>query len=238
MTYRNRLYDSYAGNTVGADGLTVEQEWQIRRPYLRHFVETSFPVERNAKILDIGCGNGLLLRAAAELGYEDLAGIEQRPAHIVTDGVIIQADLFQGVARHPHGSLDAVIAFDVLEHFARDEILALLDGIHAALKPGGRVILHLPNAESPFFGGVFHGDLTHETAFTRTSIAQVLAATGYGRVLCREDRPGAGKGLKGLLRLAAWRCVRPLLRAITAIETGDRGHQAVLTRTMVVIAVK
>jgi SAM-dependent methyltransferase len=75
----------------------------------------------------------------------------------------------------PAGSLDAVIAFDVLEHFGRDELIPLVDAVHRVLRPGGRWIIHVPNGESPFFGSIRYGDLTHELAFTRQSEDYVAA---------------------------------------------------------------
>jgi hypothetical protein len=36
-----------------------------------------------------------------------------------------------------------------------------------------------PNGDSPFFGAIRYGDFTHALAFTKKSIAQVLAITSF-----------------------------------------------------------
>jgi predicted SAM-dependent methyltransferase len=71
-------------------------------------------------------------------------------------------------------SVDAIIAFDVQEHFTRDEAIQLLDEVFRVLNADGRFIAHSPNAETPLFGRTRYGDLTHEMAYTRTPLTQLL----------------------------------------------------------------
>ncbi len=59
----------------------------------------------------------------------------------------------------PNASLDVVIAFDVIEHFTKTEMISLVDEVHRVLKPSGRWVIHMPNAESPFGSRILFGDL-------------------------------------------------------------------------------
>lgn len=133
-------------------------------------------------------------------------------------------------------SLDAVIAFDVLEHFNRDELIGLVDEIYRVVKPNGRVIIHVPNAGSPFFGMVFYGDLTHETAFTRASLSQLFLSSGFLRIACFEDRPIL-KSVKGVVRWLIWVSFRQVLRLYLAAETGDT-RDGIFSQNMLAVAWK
>src|SRR5208337_4817517 len=77
------------------------------------------------------------------------------------DGVR-EGDLRESLAAMPDASRDAVLAFDVIEHFRKYELLSFVDEVHRVLRPGGRWIIHCANGESPFFGRIRYGDFTHE----------------------------------------------------------------------------
>jgi hypothetical protein len=55
------------------------------------------------------------------------------------------------------------------------------------LKPGDRWVLHMPNGNSPFGRPARYRDLTHELAFTRTSLSQLLPSSGFSSVNCFRD---------------------------------------------------
>lgn len=130
-----------------------------------------------------------------------------------------------------------VIAFDVIEHFTRDELLPFVDEVHRVLKPGGRWIIHVPNGESPFFGSIRYGDMTHELAFTRTSLAQLLLASGFTEMRSFEVQPVV-HGAKSALRWLLWRGFRSLLRLYIAAETGDAGGGHIFSQNLLAVAVK
>lgn len=90
-------------------------------------------------------------------------------------------------------------------------LLPFDDDVLRVLKPGGRWIIHVPNGESPFGGRMRYWDLTHELAFTRTSVAQLLLASGFSDVRCFEDQPVV-HGAKSALRWLLWQGFRALLR--------------------------
>ena len=63
-------------------------------------------------------------------------------------------------------SWDLVFATDVIEHLGKDEIIAFLEAIHRALKPGGVVVLKTGNASSIYGSTMRYIDFTHEMSFT------------------------------------------------------------------------
>jgi len=240
--YRDRIYDQYVhARTVplvepGVDGLAS------RRPYLAAMIRHHFPADRGAAILDLGCGHGTAMFFAQQAGYTNVRGVDRSPEQVAEAqrlGVsgVSQGDLGETIHATPSESLDVVLTFDVIEHFRRDELLALVDEIRRVLRPNGRWIAHTVNAESPFFGRIRYGDVTHEQAFTRTSIGQLLLSSGFRTVECYEDAPIV-HGVKSAVRYALWKVVRGMLRVYLAAETGSTDRAVVLSQNFLIVAGK
>lgn len=232
---RHRLYEAYAPRGVpGAGGR--------RQPYLDRVVRRHFPRDRSAAILEIGCGPGDLVAAARRAGFLDVRGVDRSPSQVEAAhrrglADIQKADAFEALRSLPDASLQGLVAFDLFEHLTREELLAMADEAHRVLGAGGRLIIHVPNAESPFFGRVRYGDLTHETAFTPGSAGQLLRNAGFSRCECHEDVPVV-HGFKSLLRRAAWSAVRATYALALTAETGERPGGFVLSQNMLVVATR
>jgi 2-polyprenyl-3-methyl-5-hydroxy-6-metoxy-1,4-benzoquinol methylase len=145
---------------------------------------------RGKRILEIGFGNGGFLSFARGQGAEAL-GTEMIPELVqaarkagfeVSDGSAI----LKG-KRHA-GSFDAVVAFDVLEHMDKDELVAFFGTVHGLLKPGGAFLARFPNGDSPFGRRYQNGDLTHKTAIGSRLIEHLAAVSGFRVVAVRNPR--------------------------------------------------
>jgi SAM-dependent methyltransferase len=99
------------------------------------------------RVLDVGCGRGVLLEAFANAGLEahgfeispDAArGVDDR-AHIRTAGSLPQAE-------YPSQFFDRVVIWHVLEHVRAPR--ATISEIHRILKPGGQIVVAVPNFSS------------------------------------------------------------------------------------------
>jgi 2-polyprenyl-3-methyl-5-hydroxy-6-metoxy-1,4-benzoquinol methylase len=192
--------------------------------------------------VDVGCGHGALVHFAREAGYADVTGVDGSREQVEAAAGLGIAGVSQGGVLETldaceAGSVDVITAFDVLEHFSKEHIPTLVDAVLRALKPGGRWIIHVPNGDSPFFGSVYWGDLTHEVAFTRDSLAHLLLASGFSDVRSYEDRPVA-HGLKSAVRAVLWTVVRGVLLTWIATETGVLDRGAVLSRNLLAVARK
>lgn len=239
--YRGRIYQYYVSGGQARAPETLD-ELRPRAPFLEQLIQRHFPAERDAAVLDLGCGFGALLHYASRAGYRNLRGVDGSPEQVAAAarlGIqgVEEGDLLGVLERVPAGSQDLVVAFDVLEHFGKDEVVGFVDAVARALKPGGRWIVHTPNGESPFVGRVRYGDLTHELAFTRESLSQLLLASGFRSVECHETVPVA-HGLKSGLRLVLWKLIRAALRLYLAAETGDSGRRAIFTQNLLAVAVR
>ena len=240
--YRRRIYSAYV--TGRSEVLAPQSVSGLapRMPYLRWLVRTCMPPGRDATILDIGCGHGAILYALQQAGYDNARGVDgsgeqvHAAARLGIHGVV-QGDLMETLRESADASLDVVIAFDVIEHFTKAELIPLVDQVQRVLKPGGRLVVHAPNGESPFSNRVRFGDYTHEQAFTRVSLGQVLLASGFAQVKTYEDRPIA-HGIASSVRTVLWRLIRVALLFYIAVETGGLDRRAMFSQNLLAVAWK
>ena len=146
----------------------------------------------NASILEIGCACGpTLLKAHDIFPHASLYGVEldKGPAQVASHFANVSACNIEELARPDwQAAFDCIICGDVIEHLLRPQ--AALANINHYLKPGGRLLLSVPNImHISIFQYLLQGrfpyadsgllDRTHTKFFTRTEIMQLLQATGF-----------------------------------------------------------
>jgi len=137
--------------------LLAPLRFRLAKPSFMLFALDKLPPGR--MLLDLGCGNGIWLAAARQLGWET-QGVEIDPQavrsaraaglDVIEAGYEIIADWAE--------SFDCVICSHVIEHVY--DPLALLRNIYSCLKPGGVALISLPNAGSEVLsivGGSWRG---------------------------------------------------------------------------------
>lgn len=98
-------------------------------------------------LLDYGCGSGNMLKAASARGWSRVAGIEigkNARSVLKKQDFEVYADLKSAVALR--GQVDAVTMIQVLEHLV--EPATVLKGVGEMLRPGGILVVEVPNAGS------------------------------------------------------------------------------------------
>ena len=115
-------------------------------------------VQKDQRLLDVGCGDGAFIQMAAAKGAVS-EGLELNPsavAHAQGKGLRVWARLSNEHAQEPDFEpYDLVSAFQVLEHV--DDPLAFLRSLIALVKPGGKLIIGVPNCDG--WGGSTGGVL-------------------------------------------------------------------------------
>ena len=195
MGYREVLYSTY----VSANKRYLHQhvDARARDKSIRNTLWSLrdwLPAKETApRILDLGCGAGHLLAVFQRAGYTDFVGVDNSAEQVELARRlfpnVIQADVFEYLGRDDIGQFDLITAFDVLEHFTKDEAILFLHLVHQRLRAGGHLILQMPNGDSPFAGSVFWTDLTHETLYTAISLRHVLEACGFADCEFKERGP-------------------------------------------------
>jgi SAM-dependent methyltransferase len=166
--YYARLYDLEAGNF-----------WFRARNRLLLWALARFMAPGPQRYLEIGCGTGFVL-SAVERRFADwtLSGSEVLEEGLAFARTRMQrAELIQLDARQMpfSGELDAVGAFDVLEHIEDDE--AVLAEIRRSLRPGGRLFLTVP--QHPFMWSAADEYAHHVRRYTAAELAGKLARAGF-----------------------------------------------------------
>ncbi len=239
--YRSRIYGRYVDAATTKLAPDAIAGLEPRRATLTRLIAEHFPPQKDAAILEVGCGHGALLYFAREAGYTNMRGVDRTPSQVEAArrlGIneVRAGEMLPTLYGTPAASLDAVIAYDVIEHLTKDELIDLADEIVRVLKPGGRWIVHAPNGLSPFAGAMTFGDLTHELAFTPESLTQLFLSSGFREATFHEDSPVA-HGAKSTLRALLWPVIRFLYRAALVVETGMSDYR-IFTLNLIAVATK
>jgi len=237
--YRERIYGSYVNARVQPLAPSTIEGLRPRLPYLRQLVRRHFPRHYDAVIFELGCGHGALLHVLASMGYRNVRGVDGSSEQVTAArrlGIarVEQGELTEALRATPDQSQDVIVTFDVIEHFTKAELIPLVDEVRRVLRRGGRWIIHAPNAESPFGMRMRYWDITHEQAFTRTSIAQLALASGFSGVECFEDQP-VPHGFKSAVRFVLWKLIRAGLLFYIAVETGAFDRRAIFSQNLLAV---
>jgi len=155
----------------------------VRLVGARHVRMLSRGLAPGARVLDVGCGRGVLLSSLADRGFE-VHGFEISAAAVA--GADPRADIRVGNelqdAGYPDACFDEVILWHVLEHLPDPR--RTLGEIRRILKPGGRLIVAVPNYRSlqaRWSGPAwFHLDLPrHFYHFPVTGLRRLLVNSGF-----------------------------------------------------------
>lgn len=237
--WKDILYQSYVSSGHVRNSLGSAEEYlRSRRAYFRAIIRNHFPPDREARVLDIGCGHGALLYFLQQAGYSHTRGVDasveqvEMSHRLGISGVELgEAQTFiRGCASD---SADVVALFDILEHLTRQQAFDLLLEVHRVLSPRGMCIGHVPNAAGIFGTTIRYGDLTHEQAFAASSVRQMFGALRFERVDCFEDKPIV-HGAKSLIRRMIWGIGTAPFRLLLAAETG--GFGAILSQNLLFVA--
>ena len=241
--YRQRIFQEYQSSIARELTLTspADPVAAFGPIYRAHFLP-HIPASKDACILDVGCGTGSLLAWLQQEGYRHVQGVDRSPQMVrlarERQVQVEQADALEYLRAHP-ASFDVLLCMDVLEHFFKDEAVEFLDACHAALKPGGVFVAHTLNADGIAGGRLRHIDFTHENAFTRYSLAQILTVTGFEDFIFRPAGPVA-QDFRSWVRCQLWRVFRLGACLYYHAETGSGilHNDHIVTGTLVVKAVK
>jgi SAM-dependent methyltransferase len=210
--YGAEYFDEYPGKeSYEEDEAQRRYEARIRVALVQRYL-------RAGRLYEVGAAAGHFLDEARHAGFE-VSGIE--PAGPVAArarerfGVDVQAGFVEQAGIGPE-SFDVVCAWHVLEHLA--EPRAALAKLHAALRPGGHLLLEVPNIESVYARrrgeAWFNLDPEHHVGhYARRSLQLVLERSGFD-VLGMETFPALGYVRPG-------RALRPASVAVQLKELVD-----------------
>jgi len=173
---------------------TTRETWRDWRSEARELMRLA-QIARGARVLEIGCGGGGLLRmlharGAYTVGVDTLAGALHL-ARERTSTRLIRLVHIAGDSALPFrvSAFDAVVAQHVIEH-VRDADAALHEWVRV-LKPGGRLAIATPNARYP--DPAHFADAEHTHVFSPDELCETVTRAGFVVEECFTIFPYLGR---------------------------------------------
>lgn len=203
----DNLYKRYTTTSVFAEDADKDKLLVWSKNYFKNHYSNLLPNEKDARILEVGCGYGKYIVALSEMGYSNCYGVDISSEQIEYAKVklmltnVALANAIEWL-EDKDSLFDCIIGLDFLEHLSTSDLLSLGRRVHKALKPGGVVIFQVPNGISPL-NPIIYGDLTHVRAFTPQSMQQFFLHVGFKSKGYYEIPPYI-HGIRSAIRRALW----------------------------------
>lgn len=147
--------------------------------------------------LDLGCGLGEFCELVREWGWR-VEGVDSSPAAVEacrTKGVeATLADVTDFLATRRGEAPGAISAIQVIEHLPRDAWVGLFERAHAALAPGGALLVETINGLNPeAVTAYFVADVTHTWPGHPETLTLMAEHAGFAQVevvFCNPDGRG------------------------------------------------
>ena len=166
-------HETYAGM---AEHDSTHWWYCARRDVLASVIARQVKLPTEANILEIGCGTGHNLSMLTRFGRVDAVELDDYARDIATkrfDRPVLNAMLPE-LAGVPEGHYDLIALLDVLEHVEDDH--AALAAIRARLRPGGTVLLTVP--QYPWMWTGHDAASHHHRRYTKLTLRKVADAAG------------------------------------------------------------
>ena len=202
---QNNFFEEYFDSIFSHSNVFSKKEYE------EHFLDYEInygkflPKDKDAKILDIGCGAGHFLYFLNKKGYENFQGIDISSQQVdfckknISEQVE-KADIHDFL-ENKDNLYDAIAANDLLEHIPKDKTIRFLILANKALKANGVFLIKTPNLGNPFAIFSRYKDFTHTIGFTEKSLYQILWVAGFRniQILPFQERGFARKAFVGLI---------------------------------------
>ncbi len=238
--YKSQLYRSYHSSH------SMKLYGEISLPKVRgnfftwdQYFGSYLPTNKQAKILDIGCGVGSFVYYLQESGYLNAQGVdisqEQIDQGIKAGFNGLHVGDFRFFLSNSLDEFDLIIARDVIEHFTKQESYEIFLEINKSIAKGGKFLMQVPNGQGLYYATIFYGDYTHEMPYTESSIRQLALNCGFENIRCYPTGP-VTKGFFGNLRSFLWWLKVKNLQFWKLVETGN--GKGIFTSNLIAVCQK
>lgn len=229
---------AYFEHYARLNDLSPDGRRRLWRTY-RSIFGTRLPTDREAKIVDVGCAAGQFIEwLRVDLGYKNVHGIEkdERLASFASSHGIDDIEVCDLMKWNPPEKCDCLILKDVLEHMPSGQQIESLRLLSNHLRPGGSLIIRVPNAGSTFAAHHRYIDVTHFRSYSEYSLRSELEQAGFVSVAIFAEDVWLPQSALGAMRLAVKGLAR-ILRRIEAIsEYGSEGFKIPLSLNIIAVA--
>lgn len=180
------LFDEYFDSIFKQSNELSGEAFHRTAENLGKDLERFLPLDKSARILDVGCGCGHFLSYLKNKGYLDASGIDVSPQQVdycvKTAGVRASLANASEFLKDKAGHYDFISMMSMLEHLPKDSVVPMLRAACSSLRGGGTLIVVVPNMSSIIASALRYRDFTHECGFTETSLNQVLWMAGFREI--------------------------------------------------------
>jgi|SRR3989344_6852694 len=214
----NQIFQKYITTQYGKIHDFDSELKTVRRLYRRNFLPL-MSKDRGVKILDLGCGMGHLLYFLEQEGYKNYLGVDVSQETIEfcqKRGFKVVQQSIAEYLKQSTETFDHIFMIDVLEHITIDEAVDILKMAHEHLKPGGNMIVIVPNAANPIVGtaGIYN-DITHKFGYTQLSLPQIFSVAGFSKIrILPQDIYIYSYNPFNYLAMAAAFCINQIFRLL------------------------
>jgi len=212
------IFDNYIENAFDGYKQAEFKFKQFENNYRRYF-----PEDKKAKLLDIGIGRGEMLTCMNNWGYADYLGVDISPSTVkFCEQMGLNCIYVDDTAKWLSAIdsvYDVITLLDVLEHFQKADVIPFLRTLYKAVKPGGKVIIQVPNLQAPDSQLHRYNDFTHQIGFIEHSLQQVLIASGIKNISFIGFEDHITEGYKTKIRIVLRSLYWKYCRFVRGINT-------------------
>jgi SAM-dependent methyltransferase len=179
--------EAFTGNLESLTYVGFEDRFRGSRDDIRSRVDDYLPILQSATdVVDVGCGRGELLDLLRERSVK-ARGVDTNHAMVElcrARGLDVEeSDALSFLERQRDGSIGALVAIQVVEHFSPAYLLRFLDAAYRTLRPGAPLVLETinPACWMAFFE-TYIRDLTHQKPLHPETLKYLVQAAGFSSV--------------------------------------------------------
>ncbi|AKB79589.1 Methyltransferase type 12 [Methanosarcina horonobensis HB-1 = JCM 15518] len=160
--------------------IPINRQYEVYENYYRKNVLKHLPLNKSAKIIDLGCGLGHFLYFLKSNNYTNISGIDLLKENVefcrLKEFKVKQENIIDHVSSS-NEKADTFILSNVLEHFSYQEIIYIINSLYKLLNKNGRIIIIVPNCNNIHGLATYFSDITHKSPLTEKSFEDLILNT-------------------------------------------------------------
>ena len=189
LLYAKEIYEeNFSNNLYEESEFSYDDELTgLKKTYLNCLKEACNDIKKKENFLEIGCGNGFMLKEASNLGFKFVQGVEPSKNAYLKSPEELKEKILQKIFDHrdfKDNFFDIVFIAMIVEHVV--DINKFLKDIQKILKPGGKVVCICHN-ERHFLSKILKSkhpiiNDEHLVVFGKTTLKKIFTKHNYTNV--------------------------------------------------------